>query len=87
MHMASGKLETPFDPQHWTGSQHFVLSPGYPGWESHFPSTPAQLPPAGKAQEKVDWWECQNPLGEQDLLFCLSNKLRTREVKDGAVCN
>lgn len=53
MHMASGKLEIPFDPQHWTGSQHFVLSPGYPRWESHFPSTLALLPPGGKAQEKV----------------------------------
>lgn len=54
---------------------------------SHFLSTPAQLPPAGKAQEKVAWWECQNPLGKQNLLSCLSSKLRTKEVKDGAICN
>lgn len=86
-HLPSGELEIPLDHQHRTGSQHFVFSPGCPRRESHFPSTPAQLPHGGKTQEKLAWWECQNPLGEQDLLFCLSRKLRTKEVKDGAICN
>lgn len=48
MHMPLGELEIPFDPQHRTGSQHFVFSPGYPRCESHFASTPVQLPPEGK---------------------------------------
>lgn len=87
MHMPLGKLEIPFDPEHRTGSQHFVLSPGHSRWESHFLSTPAQLPPGGKAQEKMAGWECQNPLGDQDLLSCLSSKLRTKEVEDEAICN
>lgn len=88
MHMPSGQFEILPDPQLGTGSQPRACSLRYPRWESHFLSTPIQRAQGDKALKKLTWWECQNLLGEQDLLFCLSSKQRIKEMKDEAkVCN